>query len=168
MSVKRNSKMDINKEKEFVDFIESSKGIIYKVCLLYSDDSESHNDLFQEVVVNLWRAYPRFRGECKVQTWIYRIALNTCVSYLRKNKSRPSTLPLSSNIEAFADESDIATIKELYKLINSLSKIERALVLLYIEEKSHEEISQIIGISKSNVAVKLFRVKEKLKQMSDK
>jgi RNA polymerase sigma-70 factor, ECF subfamily len=159
--------MDINKEKEFVEFIESSKSIIYKVCLLYSDDSESHNDLFQEVVVNLWRAYPRFRGECKIQTWIYRIALNTCVSFLRKNKSKPSTLPISSNIDVFAEESDFAMVKELYKMIDSLNKIDRALVLLYLEDKSHDEISQIVGITKSNVAVRLFRIKEKLKIMSN-
>ena len=159
--------MDIDKEKEFVELIESNKGIIYKVCLLYSDDSESHNDLFQEVVVNLWRAYPRFRGECKVQTWIYRIALNTCVSFLRKSKSKPSTLPISPNIEAFAEESDFAMVKELYKKIDSLNKIDKALVLLYLEDKSHDEISQIVGISKSNVAVRLFRIKERLKIMSN-
>lgn len=159
--------MDIDKEKEFVELIESNKGIIYKVCLLYSDDSESHNDLFQEVVVNLWRAYPRFRGECKVQTWIYRIALNTCVSFLRKSKSMPNTLPISPNIEAFAEEPDFARVKELYKMIDSLNKIDKALVLLYLEDKSHDEISQIVGISRSNVAVRLFRIKERLKNMSN-
>ncbi|MEA5006496.1 MAG: sigma-70 family RNA polymerase sigma factor [Rikenellaceae bacterium] len=159
--------MDIDKEKEFVELIESNKGIIYKVCLLYSDDSESHHDLFQEVVVNLWRAYPRFRGECKVQTWIYRISLNTCVSFLRKSKSKLSTLPISPNIEALAEESDFARVKELYKMIDSLNKIDKALVLLYLEDKSHDEISQIVGISRSNVAVRLFRIKERLKNMSN-
>lgn len=159
--------MDIDRQKEFVELVESNKGIIYKVCLLYSDDSESHNDLFQEVVVNLWRAYPRFRGECKIQTWIYRIALNTCVSFLRKSKSKPSMLPISPNIEVFVEESDFARVKELYRMIDSLNKIDKALVLLYLEDKSHDEISQIVGISRSNVAVRLFRIKERLKTMSN-
>jgi RNA polymerase sigma-70 factor (ECF subfamily) len=159
--------MDIDRQKEFVELVESNKGIIYKVCLLYSDDSESHNDLFQEVVINLWRAYPRFRGECKIQTWIYRIALNTCVSFLRKSKSKPSMLPISPNIEVFVEESDFARVKELYRMIDSLNKIDKALVLLYLEDKSHDEISQIVGISRSNVAVRLFRIKERLKTMSN-
>ncbi len=153
-------------EREFADFIGSCKGIIYKVCLLYSKDSESHNDLFQEVVINLWKGFPRFRGECKIQTWVYRVALNTCISYFRKERSRPDTLLLTGNLDMVAEESDVSRIKELYSLINKLSGIEKAIVLLYIEEKSYDEIAQIIGITKTNVATKLFRIKEKLREMS--
>lgn len=158
--------MDIKREQEFIGFIEENKNIIYKICFLYSDETQSHEDLFQEVVINLWNAWPRFRGECKVQTWVYRIALNTCVSFLRKKSSRPSHVPLAANIEVVAEESGIAMVRELYRMINTLDKIEKAIVLLYIEERSHDEIAQIIGITRSNVAVKLFRIKEKLKLMS--
>ncbi len=156
-----------NYEQEFISYINENRNIIYKICFLYSNKFQSHDDLFQEVVINLWNAWPKFRRECKVQTWVYRIALNTCVSFLRKSKSRPDSMPLTRNIEAIADESDVAKINELYKLIGNLGKIEKAIVLLYIEEKSHDEIAGIIGISRSNVAVKLFRIKEKLKLMSE-
>jgi RNA polymerase sigma-70 factor (ECF subfamily) len=156
-----------NYEQEFISYINENRNIIYKICFLYSNKFQSHDDLFQEVVINLWNAWPKFRRECKVQTWVYRIALNTCVSFLRKSKSRPDSMPLTRNIEAIADESDVAKINELYKLIGNLGKIEKAIVLLYIEEKSYDEIAGIIGISRSNVAVKLFRIKEKLKLMSE-
>ncbi len=157
--------MSKNKE-DFLRLLEQNKNIIYKICFVYSTNHHSHEDLFQEVVINLWSAWPKFRGECKEQTWVYRIALNTCISCLRKSKSKPLAVPLTQNIEAIADEYDLAKIRELYTLINQLEKIEKAIILLYIEEKSHDEISQIVGISRSNVAVKLFRIKDKLKQMS--
>lgn len=156
-----------NYEQEFINYINENRNIIYKICFLYSNKFQTHDDLFQEVVINLWNAWPKFRGECKVQTWVYRIALNTCVSFLRKSKSRPDSMPLTRNIEVIADESDVAKINELYKLIGNLGKIEKAIVLLYIEEKSHDDIAGIIGISRANVAVKLFRIKEKLKLMSE-
>lgn len=156
-----------NYEQEFINYINENRNIIYKICFLYSNKFQTHDDLFQEVVINLWNTWPKFRGECKVQTWVYRIALNTCVSFLRKSKSRPDSMPLTRNIEVIADESDVAKINELYKLIGNLGKIEKAIVLLYIEEKSHDEIAGIIGISRANVAVKLFRIKEKLKLMSE-
>ena len=155
-----------NTKQDFLNLIDDNRNIIYKVCFIYSDSVNSHEDLFQEVVINLWSSWPRFRGDCKVQTWIYRIALNTCVSFLRKSKARPSSLPLPNNIEVVANDFDHEKIRELYININNLEKIEKAIVLLHLEEKSHDEISQILGISKSNVAVKLFRIREKLKQMS--
>lgn len=152
--------------EEFLEFINSNKNIIYKVCLVYSNHHTSRDDLFQEVVLNLWSSWPKFRGECKVQTWVYRIALNTCITFLRKSRSKPHQMPLTQNIEAIADESKIETIKELYRLISTLGKMEKAIVLLHLEERSHEEIASITGLSKSNVAVKLFRIREKLKQQS--
>ncbi len=155
----------MNTKEKFLNLLEQNSRIIYKVCFVYSTAMHSQEDLFQEVIINLWKAWPSFRNDCKEQTYIYRIALNTCISCLRKSKSRPSSLPLTQNIEMVAEEYDIAKTKELYKMINQLDKIEKAIVLLFLEEKSHEEISQIIGISRSNVAVKLFRIKEKLKLM---
>ena len=156
-----------NYEQGFINFINENRNIIYKICFLYSNKLQSHDDLYQEVIINLWNAWPKFRGECKVQTWVYRISLNTCVSFLRRSKSRPDSMPLTKNIEVIADEGDMVKVHELYRLIGNLGKLEKAIVLLYIEERSHDEISNIIGISRSNVAVKLFRIKEKLKLMSE-
>lgn len=155
-------------ERNFIAFVEQHKLIIYKVCYVYATDKENLNDLYQEVVINLWKAYPRFRGECRPSTWVYRIGLNTCLSFIRKSKSRPEIVPITVNLEAFVDEEDkTALLHELYRMINCLSQQERALILLWLEERSHQEIADIIGISRNNVAVRLSRIREKLKVMSN-
>lgn len=155
-------------EKEFISLVEAHKRVIYKVCYMYASDKENLNDLYQEVVINLWKAFPRFRGECEASTWVYRIGLNTCISFFRKSKSRPEVVPITVDLEAFADEEDKTTsLYELYWMINSLGQLERALILLWLEERSYQEIADIIGISKNNVAVKLNRIREKLKAMSN-
>lgn len=155
-------------ESAFIALVEEHKRIIYKVCYVYAADKENLNDLYQEVVINLWKAYPRFRGECAASTWVYRIGLNTCISFFRKSKSRPEVVPITVDLEAFADEEDkTASLHELYRMINSLGQLERALILLWLEERSYQEIADIIGISKNNVAVRLNRIREKLKAMSN-
>jgi RNA polymerase sigma-70 factor, ECF subfamily len=155
-------------EKAFIALVEEHKRIIYKVCYVYAADRENLNDLYQEVVINLWKAYPRFRGECAASTWVYRIGLNTCISFFRKSKSRPEVVPITVDLEAFAEEEDkTASLRELYRMINSLGQLERALILLWLEERSYQEIADIIGISKNNVAVRLNRIREKLKTMSN-
>ena len=155
-------------ERKFIAFVEQHKLIIYKVCYVYATDKENLNDLYQEVVINLWKAYPRFRGECRPSTWVYRIGLNTCISFIRKSKSRPEIVPITVNLEAFVDEEDkTALLHELYRMINCLSQQERALILLWLEERSHQEIADIVGISRNNVAVRLNRIREKLKVMSN-
>jgi RNA polymerase sigma-70 factor (ECF subfamily) len=155
-------------EAAFISLVEEHKQIIYKVCYMYASDKENLNDLYQEVVINLWKAFPRFRGECKASTWVYRIGLNTCISFIRKSRSHPKVVPLTVDLEAFAEEEDkTAQLHELYQMISRLSQLERALILLWLEEKSNQEIAEIIGISRNNVAVKLTRIREKLKQMSN-
>lgn len=155
-------------ESAFIALVEEHKRIIYKVCYVYATDKENLNDLYQEVVINLWNAYPRFRGECAASTWVYRIGLNTCISFFRKSKSRPEVVPITVDLEAFADEEDkTASLRELYRMINSLGQLERALILLWLEERSYQEIADIIGISKNNVAVRLNRIREKLRAMSN-
>ena len=155
-------------ERNFIAFVEQHKLIIYKVCYVYATDKENLNDLYQEVVINLWKAYPRFRGECRASTWVYRIGLNTCISFIRKSKSRPEIVPITINLEAFVDEEDKTTLlHELYRMINCLAQQERALILLWLEERGHQEIADIIGISRNNVAVRLNRIREKLKVMSN-
>lgn len=152
----------------FLNLMEQHKQIIYKVCFMYASDDETINDLFQEVMLNLWKGFPRFRGESKPSTWIYRIAMNTCVSWLRSSSRRPQTVPLAlSMADILADEHEKDNLRELYKLINRLGKLERALILLWPEEKSYEEIAEILDISVSNVGVRINRIKTKLKTMSN-
>lgn len=139
---------------------------MYKVCYTYTNCNDDLNDCYQEIVVNLWKAYPKFRGECKLSTWIYRISINTAISFIRIHKKSPKTIPLIVNAHELEEDKNIVKeIKELYSLINRLGNIEKALILLWLEEKSYDEIAEITGISKTNVGVKIMRIKNKLKKM---
>jgi len=156
-------------EKEFLDMIEAQKRTIYKVCYIYANDQDDLNDLFQETVLNLWKGFPSYRGDSKLTTWVYRIAMNTCITFLRHASHRPQTVPMTANVasQMAADEDTEARLQDLYKLINQLGKLERALILLWLEERSYQEMADILGLSKANVAVKLNRIREKLKKMSN-
>ena len=157
-------------EKEFLNMLAAQKRTVYKVCYIYANDKDSLNDLFQETVLNLWKSFPRYRGDGNITTWVYRIAMNTCITFLRRSNTRPQTIPMTADVASLAttDEETAGLLHELYKLINQLGKLERALILLWLEERSYQEIADILGISKSNVAVKLTRVKEKLRKMSNR
>lgn len=147
--------------------IRAYERVIYKVCYLYTTPRTTLNDLYQEVVLNLWKAFPKFRKECKVSTWVYRIALNTCISFLRKEKNVPEFVTLSlENDRIEEDDETEAMLKRLYQMINRLGQLEKSLVLLYLEEKSYEEISEITGLTVTNVATKLSRIKDKLRKMN--
>jgi len=156
-------------EKEFLEMIAAQQRTVFKVCYIYAKDQDDLNDLFQEVVLNLWKSFPRYRGDSKLSTWVYRIAMNTCITFLRRSNTRPQTIPLTLAVasQLAEEESRAGQLKELYRLINQLGKLERALILLWLEERSYQEMADILGISKANVAVKLNRTKEKLKQMSN-
>ena len=156
-------------EKEFLTMIEAQKRTIYKVCYIYANDQDDLNDLYQETVLNLWKSFPRYRGDSTLNTWVYRIAMNTCITFLRRSNARPQTVPLTTNVAStVAEDNETAgQLRELYRLISQLGKLERALILLWLEERSYEEIADILGITKTNVAVKLNRTKEKLKKMSN-
>ena len=159
---------DPNIEKAFIELIQKNERLIYKVCSIYVSDEFPIADLYQEVVYNLWKSFPKFRNECSVSTWIYRIALNTCITGVRKELRRPKHIPILSLKEYLIEpESMEGSISELYKLIHQLKTLERAIILLYLEEKSYQEIADITGLSLNNVAVKLKRIKEKLKKMSE-
>jgi len=156
-------------EKEFLDMIEAQKRTIYKVCYMYANDQDDLNDLFQESVLNLWKSFPSYRGDSKLTTWVYRISMNTCITYLRHASHRPQTVPMTANVasQMAADEDTSAQLQDLYKLINQLGKLERALILLWLEERNYQEMADILGLSKANVAVKLNRIREKLRKMSN-
>lgn len=157
-------------ENKFLSLVTVHNQTIYKLCFMYATDNEDLNDLYQEVVMNLWLSFPRFRGESKESTWIYRITTNTCISFIRRSYHRPKNVSLTLAMESvFADEnSNKENLKELYQLINGLGKLERALILLWLDERSYDEIAYILQISKTNVATRIARIKEKLKTMFNK
>ena len=155
-------------EQAFIALIRDNERIIYKVCSFYASDKQPIADLYQEVVLNLWRAFPSFKQQCAVSTWMYHIALNTCISDLRKASRRPKHEPIQAWENYLPEPDSLAeNIAEMYALIRRLKTLERAIVLLYLEEKSNQEIADITGLTQSNVATKLTRIREKLKQMSN-
>ncbi len=153
-------------DKEFVNMIKENDRIIYKVASFYADQDHPLGDLYQEIVINLWRSFASFRGDSKYSTWIYRVSLNTCISFMRRNKSKPVFVEITFDIPQI-DDGKRENINELYRLINKLEKIERALVLLYLDDKSYKEIAEITGLTATNVATKLHRIKEKMKKMTN-
>ena len=147
--------------------VSEHKSTIYTVCYMFSNDQDEVNDLFQEVLINLWKGFPAFEGRSDVRTWIYRVSLNTCISQERKKKKARS-VPLSMNINLFEDrDEDSRQVEMLRKRINKLGAFDRAIILLWLENMSYEEIGQVVGISTKNVSVRLFRIKEQLKRMSN-
>ena len=156
------------KETEFSGIVKRYKNTIYTVCYLFAKDNDEVNDLFQETLINLWQGFDSFQGKCDLNTWIWRVSLNTCLTAKRKKKRRVETVPLSMDINLFTDtDDDTKQIQQLYHRINKLGVVDRAIILLWLENMSYEEIGQIIGISTKNVSVKLVRIKEQLKKMSN-
>ncbi|MDB5246768.1 MAG: polymerase subunit sigma-70 [Segetibacter sp.] len=156
-------------EKEFVGLINNNRVLIFKVCNLYCRNHESRKDLFQEVVLQLWKSYGGFRNESAKSTWIYRVALNTAISNFRKESKKPEKQPLSLLEFEIPDMTGLTEDKEnrstLSVAIEQLSEIEKAIIMLYLDDKSYDEISEIIGISNSNVGVRLNRIKNKLSKL---
>ena len=127
------------------------------------------NDLYQEILINLWRGFPAYRGESSLKTWIWRVSLNTCSNQERKKKSRIQTVPLSVDIDLYNDEdTNSRQIRMLYDRINRLDVFDRAIILLWLENMSYQDIADVVGISVPNVTSRLFRIKEQLKSMSNK
>jgi RNA polymerase sigma-70 factor (ECF subfamily) len=159
---------DSNIERAFIELIRTNERLIYKVCSVYVSCEFPMADLYQEVVYNLWKGFSKFRNECSMSTWMYRIALNTCITGMRKELKRPKHVPVLELKELLIEpESMDENIREMYRLIHQLKTLERAIILLWLEEKSYQEIAEITGLSLNNVAIKLKRIKEKLKQMSN-
>ena len=158
----------MNQEQEFSEFVHRHKSTIYTVCYMFSKDNDEVQDLFQDILTNLWTGFDSFRGEAQQKSWVWRVALNTCISVERKKKKRPQLAQLSMDIDLYADDdNDILQVQALHKRINSLGLVDRAIILLWLEDMSYEEIGSIMGITSRNVGVKLFRIKERLKQMKD-
>ena len=155
-------------EIDFARIVREHKRTIYTVCYMFSKDEEEVADLFQDILVNLWKGYATFRGDSSVRTWIYRVSLNTCISADRKKKKKGETVPLDMNINLFDDSvEDMKQIRMLQSRISRLGPFDRAIVLLWLENLSYDEIGAVVGITAKNVSVRLFRIKEQLKKMSD-
>ena len=155
---------NLQNEQDFSRIVREHKSTIYTVCYMFSKDEDEVNDLFQEVLINLWKGLQNFRGESDVRTWIYRISLNTCISCDRKKRKR-KTISLTMNINPFTDsDDDSRQVQQLNRRISQLGPFDRAIILLWLENMSYEEIGEIVGISTKNVSVRLFRIKEKLKK----
>ena len=154
-------------EQYFTDLVRQNKSTIYSVCYMFSTDKDEVEDLFQESLINLWRGLPQFEGRSQVSTWVWRVTLNTCISADRKKK-RTATVPLTMDIDLF-DESNQqgAQAQLLRQRIQRLQPFDRAIVLLWLESMSYDEIAAIVGISPKNVGVRLYRIKEQLKQMTN-
>lgn len=154
-------------ETAFAQMVKEHKSTIYTVCFMFSKDTDEVNDLFQEVLVNLWKGFNSFKGESALSSWVWRVSFNTCISQERKKK-RATTIQLSIELDLFNDsDEDSRQIRMLYNRIHRLKPFDRAIVLLWLENMSYEEIAAIVGITVKNVSVRLYRIKEELKNMSN-
>jgi RNA polymerase sigma-70 factor (ECF subfamily) len=154
-------------EKSFITLVKDHQGLIHKVCNLYETDKEARNDLFQEIVLQLWKSFPTFRGEAKITTWMYRIALNTAISGLRKLGRKIKTEELEEYHFNISDDHTSHEEDDLQRLqwaIRQLSEIERAMIMMALEEVSYEEIAETIGITQNNVRVRMNRIREKIRK----
>lgn len=157
-------------EKEFITLLNQHQKIVYKVCNLYMDRHSEREDLFQEITLQAWKAYGSFRGDAKFSTWLYRVALNTAITFFRKEKKQPAIYSTDTVPDQGDDTYDPIEeqVKALYAAIGELSKIDKAIVMLYLEDYSYIEIGDIMGITANNVAVKMNRIKAKLKEETQK
>lgn len=156
------------REQEFLNRIENHKGILYKVSKMYMDTYDDQQDLFQEIICQLWRSYDSFRNESQFSTWMYRVAVNTAIVFLKKEKRKVDKYEIASeNIKDDEGDSHIkeSQIEHFYKAVQKLEKIDKAIIFYQLEGFSHKEIGENLGISEGNARVKLNRAKEKLKEI---
>ena len=156
-------------EQLFVRQLRENQNIIHKICRLYTNGEDAHKDLFQEITIQLWKAYPKFRGESKFSTWAYRVALNTAITLYRKSTRMVQTSSTDVSNYFIRQEDynyeEEEQIKLMYQAVHQLNDIEKALVFMYLEDKDYEEISQTLGITEVNARVKMNRIKTKLKKI---
>ena len=153
-------------EQEFIAALQEHEGIIHKVCNMYQQDISLHEDLFQEIVYNAWKGVASFKGDAKFSTWLYRVALNTAISFYRREK-RNRGAEAESSIESHFDPANLTPdpMQTLYRAIGELSRVDKALVMLYLEDYNYDDMSQLLGISPNLVAVRMSRIREKLRKI---
>ncbi|MCL1821768.1 MAG: sigma-70 family RNA polymerase sigma factor [Prolixibacteraceae bacterium] len=156
-------------EKQFLEIVQVNQGIIHKVCNIYCDNEDDKRDLMQEILAQLWQSFHSFRNESKFSTWMYRVALNTAITSFKKQKRQPDRTPLDvHNFQIINEDYAVETeenLKLLRSAVSQLTGVEKSIILLYLEDKSFEEIAEITGITQNYVRVKMNRIKKKLKKM---
>lgn len=163
ISLKSNPVSDAEMRAAFSELLCRYDAVVRKVCYFYASDLEDFNDLRQEALVNLWRGFPRFRGEASISTWVYRVTLNSCVSFFRRHRKGRATVPIEDCSGLLAETDDkAAMLREMYRMINRLGAADKALILLWLDEHSYDEIAQIMGEPRNTIASRLRRAKEKL------
>lgn len=166
--MKKTIKTNIERRTEFEKCVAEHGILINKICYMYAQDMDNFNDLRQEVLINVWQGLKTFENRSSISTWIYRISLNTCISYTHRETKHTKHDNLSDNIYLYDDSHEhLLQLREMYELISKLNRLEKALILLWLDEISYEEIGSIMGISRNNVASKLRRIKEKLINMAN-
>ena len=162
----KNKQMN-NTEQQFSQLVKDNRSTIYSVCYMFSNDADEVADLFQEVLVKLWNGYGSFQGKSDIKTWIYRVTLNTCITIDRK-KRRNRKAELSMDVDYFdSQEQSTVQVRMLHDRIARLQPLDRAIILLWLEQISYDEIGEIVGISAKNVSVRLTRIRVQLKKMSN-
>ena len=156
-------------EQSFVQQLKTNQNIIHKICRLYTNGDDAHKDLFQEITIQLWKAFPKFRGDSKFSTWAYRVALNTAITLYRKSTRTVQTVDYEKH-QFFISQEDYnyeeeEQLKLMYQAVYQLNDIEKALIFMYLEDKDYTEISETLGISEVNARVKMNRIKGKLKKI---
>jgi len=161
--------MSLELEKSFVQQLQENQNLIHKICRLYTNGEDAHKDLFQEITIQLWKAYPQFRGDSKFTTWAYRVALNTAITLYRKKTKTINTIEFDNKLHKIDQDEynyeEEEHIKLLYKAVQQLNDIEKALVFMYLEDKDYSEIAETLGITEVNARVKMNRIKGKLKNI---
>lgn len=158
-------------KQEFIKHVKEHEGIVYKVASVYADGKEDRQDLFQEIIYQLWRSYPTFKGHSKISTWMYRVALNTSITHLKKEKRKDQQVPLDPELLNRMEDRENLEEEQLAILhahIKKLNLIEKGIILLYLEGKSYEEIAGITGFTQTNIGTRLSRIKQKLKDQITK
>lgn len=152
---------------DFETFVRKHRPIIAKVCWLYARSSDAFDDLYQEILLNLWQGLAQFEGRCQTASWVYRVSLNTCISCYRHERRHRNLLPLTCCASLPVEEPDNAErLQQLHALINRLDPIEKAVILLWLDEVPYDEIAAITGLGRNTVASKLHRIRRKLREQA--
>ena len=156
----------MSREEAFIKIIKDHEGIIYKIARIYADNTEEQADLYQEIVFQMWKSFDSFRGEAKISTWMYRIALNTALFHSKQKNKRGGNVSLDKIVLKQENYDTVMEdrLKILYQQIRRLNDLEKAVILLFLEGRTHEEISAITGLSHTNVGTRISRIKDKLRK----
>lgn len=161
----------MDRRETFITAIKANEGLIYKIASVYTDNKEDRKDLVQEIIYNLWKSFDSFNQKSSLSTWMYRVAMNVAIYHLKITKRKVLTVPIDGQDVDFheAENNDLEEkLKTFRQYVNNLNLLDKGIVMLYLENKSYKEISEIVGISESNVGTKISRIKEKLKKQISK